>query len=63
MNLYQRMIANATGIDNVDKVNMIEQYMRQIYFHSTLSWQTQEQLDIAARECAQELLDMNWDFS
>jgi hypothetical protein len=62
MNLYQRMIAKATGIDDVKKVDMIEQYMRQIYFHSTLSWQTQEELNTAAIESAAELQAINWDF-
>lgn len=62
MNLYQQMIAKATGIDNVKKVDMIEQYMRQIYFHSTLSWQTKEELNTAALESAAELQAIDWDF-
>jgi hypothetical protein len=62
MNLYQQIIAKATGIDNVEKINMIEQYMRHIYFHSTLSWQTQEELNTAAIESAAELQSINWEF-
>jgi hypothetical protein len=56
------MIAKATGIDDVNKVDMIEQYMRHVYFHSTLSWQTQDELNKAARESAAELESINWQF-
>jgi hypothetical protein len=62
MNLYQRLISKATGITDIEKVNMVEQYMRTIYFHSTLSWQTQAQLNRAARESAKELEATGWDF-
>jgi hypothetical protein len=62
MNLYQQIIAKATGIDDVNKIDMIEQYMRHVYFHSTLSWQTQDELNKAARESAAELESINWQF-
>jgi hypothetical protein len=62
MNLYQQIIAKATGIDDVNKINMIEQYMRHVYFNSTLSWQTQEQLNKAARSSAAELESIEWQF-
>lgn len=62
MNMYGQLISNATGIVDEDRINMIEQYMRQIYFHSTLSWQEADDLHRAARESAQELEVSGWDF-
>jgi hypothetical protein len=55
MNTYQKLIAEATGITDIEKIDAIEDYMRHIYFHSTLSWQDKETLVIAAKESAQEL--------
>ncbi len=52
MNLYQQIIAKATGLTDIDKIRMVEDYMRQIYFHSTLNWQTQSQLNRAAKVSA-----------
>lgn len=63
MSLYQQIIADATGIDSIKKIDMIEEYMRHVYFHSTLSWQTKEELIAAARESAEELESINWDFN
>ena len=62
MNLYQRLIAKATGLTDIDKIRMVEQYMRQIYFHSTLGWQTQSELYRAARASAIELEASGWNF-
>jgi hypothetical protein len=62
MNLYQQIIAKATGLTDIDKIRMVEDYMRQIYFHSTLNWQTQSQLNRAAKVSAIELEASGWDF-
>jgi hypothetical protein len=55
MNTYQKLIAEATGITDIEKIDEIEDYMRHIYFHSTLSWQERDVLIQAAKESAQEL--------
>ena len=62
MTFYAELISKATGQKDPDRLNMIEHYMREIYFHSTLNWQTAEQLETAARESAADLTALNWDF-
>lgn len=62
MTCYQKLIAKATGLVDMDRIRMIERYMREIYFHSTLNWQTSETLERAARESAQDLTQIGWDF-
>lgn len=52
---YQEIIAQSTGLKDREKIDQVEQYMRHVYFHSTLSWQTRPQLARAARESAEEL--------
>ncbi len=62
MTIYSDLISRATGITEPAKVDMIESYMRHIYFHSTLDWQTTEQLEQAARESALEVAADGWRF-
>jgi hypothetical protein len=50
---YQALIQEATGVADVDHIERIEDTMRNVIFHSTLSWQTREQLVQAAREALQ----------
>jgi hypothetical protein len=50
---YQALIKEATGVAVVDHIERIEDTMRNVIFHSTLSWQTREQLVQAAREALQ----------
>lgn len=55
MNLYQQLIADATGVTDPKRLFRIEQYMRHIYFHSTLSWQDEATLVKAAKESNEEI--------
>lgn len=50
---YQALIKEATGVTDVDHIERIEDTMRNVILHSTLSWQTREQLVQAAREALQ----------
>lgn len=52
---YQALIKEATGVTDVDHIARIEDTMRNVIFHSTLSWQTRGQLVQAAREALQIL--------
>ena len=45
--MYDEMIVSATGCDR-DEVREITEIMRDDIFHSTLDWQTREQLQEAA---------------
>lgn len=47
---YHVVINEATGVTNVDDLEEIEDVMRHSIFHSTLDWQTRDQLKKAARE-------------
>lgn len=49
MTIYTKIIIEATGV-NETIANEIETIMRFDIFHSTLDWQTKEQLIKAARE-------------
>lgn len=62
MNVYQRLISEATGLTEIDKVRMVEQYMRQIYFQSTLGTKSEAQLNRAAAQSAIELAQGGWNF-
>jgi hypothetical protein len=55
----RKLIQDATGAP-LDDLGMIEHVMRDDVFHSTLDWQTAEQLKAAARE-AYQLLKENRD--
>jgi hypothetical protein len=57
MNSYQKSIIEVTGCDPKD-AEEIEEYMRQVYFHSTLDWQTKEQFDKGAKESYSDILWM-----
>ena len=46
---YYDVIAEAVGVRDYKLVEAIEETMRQDIFHSTLDWQTREQLIQAAR--------------
>ena len=46
---YQQLIMETLGCDEAH-AQAIEEIMRQDIFHSTLDWQTREQLEEAARE-------------
>ena len=59
---YAKHISDATNIVDEPKLAMIEEYMRQIYFHSTLDWIDAKTLAKASRESAQELEMLNWQF-
>jgi hypothetical protein len=50
---YQVLIQEATGVSELDHIERIEDTMRNVIFHSTLDWQTREQLEQGAREALQ----------
>jgi hypothetical protein len=50
---YQALIQEATGVTDLEHIERIEETMRHVIFHSTLDWQTREQLQQAAREALQ----------
>lgn len=62
MTVYEELIAKATGLTEKSKIEQVENYMRHIYFHSTLNWQTGAQLRKAARESAKDLEMLGWNF-
>ncbi len=62
MTIYSDLIARATGLKDPERIDMVENYMRHIYFHSTLNWQTKEELEVAAIESAEDLTLSGWDF-
>jgi len=53
---YQRLIQQATGAPAKD-LAQIEKIMREEIFHSTLDWQTREQLADAARQTHRRLAE------
>lgn len=50
---YGLIISEATGVTRRADLDEIEECMRQDIFHSTLDWQTRDQLKAAAREAWQ----------
>ena len=48
MSRYREIIRRATGCTEAQAVK-IEDVMRNVIFHSTLDWQTREELEDAAR--------------
>jgi hypothetical protein len=50
MSRYSDLIIDATKQTDPDVLQLIEDVMRHDIFHSTLDWQTREQLEHAARE-------------
>lgn len=57
MSYYNAIIAKATGIADPVMLEVIEDLMRNVIFHSTLSWLTLEQLEQGARE-AKQVIDL-----
>ena len=55
---YKEMIINATNC-NPNDAEEIEDYMRNIYFHSTLDWQGKAQFNKGARESYRDILWMH----
>jgi hypothetical protein len=62
MTFYEQVIATATGLSDIEKIRKVENYMRHMFFHSTLSWQEMDDLVFAARESAKDLAAIKWDF-
>lgn len=52
---YQELIQEATGVTDLEHIERIEDTMRHVIFHSTLNWQTREQLMQGAREALQNI--------
>lgn len=50
--MIDELITRATAINEPSKIRQIENYMRDIVFHSTLDWQTAAQLEEAAQKAA-----------
>lgn len=48
MSEYREIIRQATGCDSA-RAAEVEDVMRNVIFHSTLDWQTREELEDAAR--------------
>ena len=53
MTFYEKLISEATGETSARAIAAIEDCMRHVIFHSTLDWQTKEQLEQGAREAKQ----------
>tara|TARA_Y100000310_G_scaffold189465_1_gene189431 strand:+ start:374 stop:547 length:174 start_codon:yes stop_codon:yes gene_type:complete len=53
--MYTEILIKATGVTEPAELAIIEDIMRHDIFHSTLDWQTREQLSDAAKE-AHEVL-------
>jgi hypothetical protein len=45
---YTKIIVNATGC-SLREADQVEEIMRDVIFHSTLDWQTREELEAAAK--------------
>ena len=54
---YRQSIIEVTNCDPKD-AEEIENYMRDIYFHSTLDWQSKAQFNKGAKESYQDILWM-----
>ena len=55
---YQKTISEATGRTSRKQIGLIEDIMRDVIFHSTLDWQTREQLVTAAIEAEEVCVAM-----
>jgi hypothetical protein len=53
--MYRELIAATTGIADPKVLARIEDYMRNVIFHSMLDWQSSAQLKRAAKTAAREL--------
>lgn len=59
---YAKGISEATGILDSKKLGMIESYMRNCYFNSTLDAIDAKTFNKASRESASELEMLEWQF-
>ena len=59
---YAKAISEATGIVDMLKLGMVENYMRNCYFNSTLDWVDAKTFNKAVKESAIELEMLNWQF-
>ena len=57
MSSYREIIRQATGCGNT-KAAKVEDVMRNVIFHSTLDWQTREELEHAARLAVEILREL-----
>ena len=53
--MYRTIITEATGVTDPAMLKRIEDYMRDVIFHSTLDWQTRAQLKRAAKTAQREI--------
>ena len=53
MTHYQQLISEATGVTDLVLIEQIEDVMRHEIFHSTLDWQSRDQLIKGAIEAKQ----------
>lgn len=53
--MYQTIISKATSVTDPAMLHRIEDYMRNVIFHSTLDWQSAAQLKRAARTAQREI--------
>ena len=56
---YHRTIAAATGETNREALDEIEDCMRHDIFHSTLDWQTRDELAVGAMLAVQVIAECN----
>lgn len=59
---YAKSISDATGLVDSAKLEMVENYMRNCYFNSTLDWVDAKTFRKAAKESALELEMLKWQF-
>lgn len=57
MTFYQELISKAIGVSDLKVIDAVEDLMRNVIFHSTLDWQSREQLVQGAME-AKQVLDL-----
>lgn len=60
MNVYQEIIRLATGVTAPADLEEIEDYMRNVYWHSTLDWQGRGELEISAKKSWEEIKLMRY---
>ena len=55
---YQKTISDATGRTCRNQIGLIEDIMRDVIFHSTLDWQSREQLIKGAKDAEEVCVAM-----
>lgn len=53
--MYAPIISEATGVTDPAMLSRIEDYMRNVIFHSTLDWLSRAQLKRAAKTAQREI--------